>query len=494
VKDVSIPGFRKGKVPRQILEARYGKEILHKDALDILIPEAYSKAIEEAELEPVDQPDIEDYYIAQDEPAKFVAIIEVKPTVELGQYTGLDIDKKEVEVEEEEINNHLKQMQQQYTEIKSTDKEIVEDGDYVILDYEGKKDGETFSGGSQEEYGLEIGSEEFVPGFEEQIVGHQVGEQFGIEVPFPEDYQSEDLAGETVNFEIDIKEIKEKNVPELDDELVQKATDYNTLDEYKNMVKDNLENQKQQQLQSEYEQELFDKISEDIEIDVPESLINSELDSMFENFSRQYTSQGLDLDDIGIDKESWQERNYDTAATRARNNLILEAIIEKEGIEVSDEELNGKLEDILSQTNELADNEKANKESQDNTEDIKENIKDEKEEDQVKTKDNDNEIDEHNNDDIEDVDSINSDSKDDDTEIDENDNNDNVEDGDNIDADEDSNKEVVDSSDNAENKNSDKDKIDINDFKKRLEMSGQLDGFKYSLKVEKAMDFLEENN
>src|SRR6056297_3166386 len=350
VKDIDISGFRKGKVPRKVLEARYGKEILHKDALDILIPEGYREALEETDIEPIDQPDIEDYYIAEDEPATFKAIVEVKPEVELGDYKDLGIEKENAEVTEEEIQEEIDRVRNQHSQLVASDKEVVEEGDFVIIDFEGKKDGEPFPGGSAEEYSLEIGSNTFIPGFEEQLIGAQVGDELELNITFPEDYNAEDLAGEDVIFDVEIKEIKEKQLPELDDEFAKEVSDYETFEEYKESIKERLQKSKEDRTQREYENKLIEKASQNAEVDVPEKMVEDELNTMFQNFAQSVTQQGMEVDDhldyMGTDKEGWKEQNKEAAENRTRSNLVLEAIAEKEDIEISEEEIEEQVQEI----------------------------------------------------------------------------------------------------------------------------------------------------
>jgi trigger factor len=353
VKDIDIPGFRKGKVPRKVLEARYGKEILHKDALDILIPQAYTEAVEETEIDPIDQPDIKDFDIEEDSPLTFTAEVEVKPEVKLGEYKDLGIEKEDSEVKDEEIEEEIERVRNQHGQLVGSDKEVVEDGDFVIIDFEGKKDGEKFPGGSAEEYSLEIGSNTFIPGFEEQLVGAQVGEELELNVTFPEDYNAEDLAGEEVVFDVKVKEIKEKELPELDDEFAKEVSDYETFEEYRNSIEERLQKSKKDRTQRDYENKLIEKASENAEIDVPNKMVEDELDKMFQNFAQSVSQQGMDIEDylnyIGTDESGWKEQNRESAENRTRSNLVLEAIAEKEGIEISDEE-------IEEQINEIAEN------------------------------------------------------------------------------------------------------------------------------------------
>jgi trigger factor len=322
VKDIDISGFRKGKVPRKVLEARYGKEVLHKDALDILIPEGYREALDETGIEPIDQPDIEDFHIEEDEPASFTAIVEVKPEVELGEYTGLDVEKESAEVTEEEIEEEIERVRNQHSQLVASDKEVVEDGDFVIIDFEGKKDGEPFPGGSAEEYSLEIGSNTFIPGFEEQLIGAQVGEELELNITFPEDYNAEDLAGEDVIFDVEVKEIKEKQLPELDDEFAKEVSDYETFEEYKDSIQERLQKSKEDRTQREYENKLIEKASENAEVDVPEKMVEDELNTMFQNFTQSVSQQGMDVQDyldyMGTDEEGWKEQNKEAAEDRKR--------------------------------------------------------------------------------------------------------------------------------------------------------------------------------
>ncbi|HLV10414.1 MAG TPA: trigger factor, partial [Halanaerobiales bacterium] len=233
VKDIEIPGFRKGKVPRRVLEARFGKEVLHQDAFDILAPEAYSNAVKTAEIEPIAQPVVNDFYISEDEAATFTAVVEVKPEVELGQYTDLNLEREEVEIGDEDLEEALKKLQDQHSQLETTERDTVEKGDFAIIDFEGFLDGEEVPGASAEEYTLEIGSGSFVPGFEEQLISRKIGEEFEIKVLFPEDYQSEELAGQEVVFKVEIKEIKVKEEPELNDDFAKEVSDFETIDEFR---------------------------------------------------------------------------------------------------------------------------------------------------------------------------------------------------------------------------------------------------------------------
>lgn len=350
VKDVSLPGFRKGRVPRHILEARYGKEVLHSDAFDFLVPQAYMEAVKAAEIEPIDQPEIEDFYIAENELATFTAIVQVKPEVELGQYTDLGIEKDQVNLSDDEIEEVLKRQQEQHAYLETVDRDTVEEGDFAIIDFTGFLDGEEFPGGSAEEYTLEIGSGYFIPGFEDQLVGQKVGEEVEVKVTFPEDYQAENLAGKDAVFKVNIKELKVKKVPELNDDFAREAGEFESLDELKEDIKEKLLKQKEDQVQREYEEKILEKISDNATVDVPEVLVNNELDMMLQNMNYSLSQQGVNIEQyfafMGIDPEDWRKDNWEMAEKRAKINLVLEAIAKKEGIEVSDEEIDKRIEEM----------------------------------------------------------------------------------------------------------------------------------------------------
>lgn len=350
VKDVTIPGFRKGKVPRKILEAHYGKEVLYNDAFDFLVPSAYSLAVDEADIEPIDQPEITEFNIAQDEAATFTALVQVKPEVKLGDYTELGIDKKEVELNDEDVEKQVESLREQHSHLHNSDKETLEEGDFAVIDFEGYIDGEKFPGGTAEEYTLELGSGTFIPGFEEQLAGKKVGEETEVNVTFPEDYNAENLAGKDVVFKVNIKEIKEKHVPELNDDFVKEVSDFDTLDEFKDDIHSRLKKQREEKAQNEYEDAIIEAVTDNAEVEVPEVLVKNELDMMYQNLAYSLSRQGLKINDyfehLGYDENSWREENSEEATRRAKMNLVLESIGKKEGIEVTDEEIDNRIEEM----------------------------------------------------------------------------------------------------------------------------------------------------
>lgn len=382
VKDVEIDGFRKGKVPRQVLEAKYGKEILHKDALDILIPKAYREAVEEAGIEPIDQPEINDFSIEEDKPTTFTAEVEIKPEVELGEYTDLDIEQEAEEVTEEDVQEELNNRRERFAELKVTDRDEVQEGDYVVIDFEGYVDGEPFEGGSAEEYTLEIGSGDFIPGFEEQLVGAKVGEEVEVDVTFPEEYQQDDLAGEGAVFKVDVKEIKEKELPELDDELAQEVGDFETLDELKDDITNTLKEEAERKAKNKFTNELVETISENAEVNIPETMVENELDLMMDTMKQRLQQQGMDfeqyLEMTGNDEASFREENREEARKRVKSNLTLEAIAEEEDIDVTNEEIENKIEEIADQQDQDPEMVKAMLQMQGQYESLTESIQNEK--------------------------------------------------------------------------------------------------------------------
>ncbi len=352
VKDVEMPGFRKGKVPRRILEKKYGEEVLHKDALDILIPQAYHEAIQEEDIEAVAQPDVTDVFIEKDKPATFTAEVTVKPEVELGEYKGLDIEKPEVEIDDEEVEQELEAKRQEQAQLVVADRDIVEEGDHVLIDFEGKINGEAFPGGSAEDYNLEVGSNSFIPGFEEQLIGVKKDEEVDLDLTFPEEYQAEDLAGEDVVFTVLVKEIKTKDMPELNDEFA-KDLGYDSLDEAKENIKNELYEQRKNQVERDFENELIEKIAEDMEVDIPEEMVEDEIDNMIQRMKMQISQQGMDFDQYlaasGMSEADLKDNYREQALSRVKGNLALEAIAKLEDIEVTEDEIDEEVEKIAEQ-------------------------------------------------------------------------------------------------------------------------------------------------
>ncbi|WP_163970152.1 trigger factor [Oceanobacillus halotolerans] len=352
-KDVQIPGFRKGKIPRNIFEKRFGVEALYQDAVDIVLPDAYMKAVEETGIEPIAQPEVDIETIEQGQDLVFTAKVEVKPEVTLGEYKGLEVEEQSVEVTDEDVDHELEHQREHHAELIVKEDGTVEEGDTVVMDFEGFIDGEAFDGGKAEDHSLEIGSGQFIPGFEEQLIGKSAGEETEIQLTFPEDYHAEELAGKEATFKVKIHEIKEKELPELDDEFAKDVDEeVESLDELKKKKKEQLEEQKKQEAENEKRETLVTKASDNAEATIPDAMVQTELDRMMQEFEQRLQMQGMTLDMYfqfsGQDEAALKDQMKEDAEKRVKTNLTLEAIFEKENLEVTDEDVNAELENMAS--------------------------------------------------------------------------------------------------------------------------------------------------
>lgn len=353
VKDIQIPGFRKGKIPRKIFEKRFGVESLYQDAVDIALPDAYVQAIDEAGIEPIAQPDVDIEKIEQGEPLIFTAKVEVKPEVTLGDYKGLEVEEESVEVTDEDVDHELEHQREHQAELVVKEEGTVEQGDTVVMDFEGFMDGEAFEGGKGENHSLEIGSGQFIPGFEEQLIGKAAEEETEIEITFPEDYHAEDLAGKQATFQVKIHDIKFKELPELDDEFAKDVDEeVETLDELKKKKKAELEEQKKQAADNQKRETLIEKASDNAQVDIPDPMVDTELEQMVREFEQRLQAQGMTMEMYaqfsGQDEDALKEQMKDDAAKRVKTNLTLEAIVNAEGLEASDEDVDAELEKMAS--------------------------------------------------------------------------------------------------------------------------------------------------
>ena len=356
VKTIEIPGFRKGKVPRKIFEHRFGVESLYQDAVDIVLPDAYMKGVEETNIEPIDQPEIDIEQIERGKALIFTANVEVKPEVTLGEYKGLEVEEQDVTVTDEDVDHELEHQREHHAELVVKEDGEVEEEDTVVIDFEGFTDGEAFEGGKGENHSLEIGSGQFIPGFEEQLIGKKSGDETEVELTFPEDYHAEELAGKEAVFKVQIHEIKEKELPELDDEFAKDLDEeVETLDELKKKKKEELETQKKQEAENEKRETLIEKASENAEVEIPDVMVETELDQMVNEFEQRLQMQGMTLEMYsqfsGQDKDDLKDQMRDDAKKRVKTNLTLEAIIKEEGLEVSEEDVNAELENMSSMYN-----------------------------------------------------------------------------------------------------------------------------------------------
>ncbi|WP_173915989.1 trigger factor [Halobacillus sp. Marseille-Q1614] len=352
-KQVQVPGFRKGKVPRKLFEQRFGVESLYQDAIDIVLPKAYSDAVEETGIEPVDRPEVDVQQIEKGQPLVFTAEVTVKPEVKLGDYKGLTYEEQSTEVTDEDVENELTQQQERQAELVVKEEGAVEEGDTVVMDFEGFVDGEAFEGGQAENYSLEIGSGSFIPGFEEQLVGKQSGEEAEVEVTFPEEYHAEDLAGKAATFKVKIHEIKAKELPELDDEFAKDVDEeVESLDELKKKTRERLEEQKKTDAENQKRDTLVQKASENAEVEIPQAMIDTELDRMVSEFEQRLQMQGMTKDMYfqftGQDEDALREQMNEDAGKRVKTNLTLEAIAQAENVEATEEDVNAELENMAS--------------------------------------------------------------------------------------------------------------------------------------------------
>ncbi|MGG2900320.1 trigger factor [Listeria monocytogenes] len=341
-KTLNVPGFRKGKVPRQIFNQRFGEEALFQDALDILLPEVYSAAIDEAGIDPVDTPQVNIESMEKGETWVLTAEVTVKPEVKLGDYKGLEVEKRETELTTEELEAELKQLQERQAELVVKEYAPAENGDTVILDFEGFKDGVAFEGGQAENHSLELGSGQFIPGFEEKLVGLKAGDEADIELTFPEEYHAEDLAGQPVVFKVKLHEIKTKEVPALDDELAKDIDEeVETLDELKEKISKRLQEAKEESVAQAKQEEVIAKAVENAEVDIPHAMVHHEADHLMNHFAQDLQAQGLTPElyyqFTGQTEEAMHAQMEKDAEKRVKMNLVLEAIAEAENIEPTEE-------------------------------------------------------------------------------------------------------------------------------------------------------------
>ncbi|SDM78801.1 trigger factor [Psychrobacillus sp. OK028] len=355
VKQINAPGFRKGKMPRQIFEKMYGVESLFQDALDIILPHAYGHAVEDAGIDPVDQPEIDIVTMEKGQPLVFTAKVVVKPEVTLGDYKGLEATKLEETVTDEEIDEQLQSQQSRLAELVVKEDAIVE-GDTAVIDFEGFVDEVAFEGGAGTDYPLEIGSNSFIPGFEEQLIGAKTGDAKDVEVTFPEEYHAAELAGKAATFKVTVKEVKGKELPELNDEFAKEVDpEVEGIDALRAKLKEVTAEEKKQLAAQTLRDTLVEAAAANATIDIPEAMITSETDRMLQEFGQRLEQQGMNLDLYyqfsGQDEEALRAQMTEDANNRVKVSLTLEAIAKQENIEASEEDINAELEKMSSQFN-----------------------------------------------------------------------------------------------------------------------------------------------
>ncbi|MDY4742486.1 MAG: trigger factor [Lachnospira sp.] len=344
---ISLPGFRKGKAPRKMIEKMYGAEVFYEDAANSIIPDAYAKAADECGLELVSQPKINVTQLEAGKPFIFEAVVAIKPEVELGQYKGVEVSKNDVEATDADVEEELKRVQDQNSRTVAVSDRAVKDGDNTVIDFEGFVDGVAFDGGKGTDYPLTIGSHSFIDNFEEQIIGMNIGDEKEINVTFPEEYHAEELKGKPAVFKVKVKEIKEKQLPELNDEFAQDVSDFDTLAEYRDDLKKKIETRKANEAKAKKEDEAIAKIIETSKMDIPEAMVDTQVNRMVEDFAQRLQQQGLSVEQYfqytGMTADKIMDEMKPEAVKRIQSRLVLEAIVKAENIETSDDEFEAEL-------------------------------------------------------------------------------------------------------------------------------------------------------
>lgn len=350
---ISLPGFRKGKAPRKMIEKMYGAEVFYEDAANSIIPEAYAKAADECGLELVSQPKINVTQLEAGKPFIFEAVVATKPEVELGQYKGVEVTKADTEATDADVEEELKRVQDQNSRTVSVADRAVKDGDNTVIDFEGFVDGVAFEGGKGTDYPLTIGSHSFIDTFEEQIIGMNIGDEKEINVTFPEEYHVDELKGKPAMFKVSVKEIKEKQLPELNDEFAQDVSDFDTLAEYKDDLKNKIADRKSREAKAKQEDEAIAKIIESSKMDIPEAMVNTQVNRMLEDFAQRLQMQGLSVEQYfqytGVTAEKIIEDMKPEAVKRIQSRLVLEAVVKAEGLTASEEEFQDELNKMAEQ-------------------------------------------------------------------------------------------------------------------------------------------------
>ena len=339
----AIPGFRKGKAPQAMIEKMYGEGVFYEDAADEAINASYAEAMKESGLDIVSRPEVTIEKIGKDEPFVYSALVAVKPEVTLGQYKGVEVEKADASVSAEDVEAELKKVQEQNARLLTVEDRGVEDGDQTVIDFEGFVDGKGFEGGKAEDYPLTIGSHSFIDTFEEQLIGKKIGEECEVNVTFPTEYHAADLAGKPATFKVTVKEIKVKELPELNDEFASEVSEFDTLDEYKKDVEKKLVEKKEIEANSKNEDAVVAKVVENATMEIPDKMIDAQAENMVQDMARRMQSQGLSLDMYlkytGMTVEQMKEQARPDAEKRIRTRMVLEAVAKAENIQISDEKV-----------------------------------------------------------------------------------------------------------------------------------------------------------
>lgn len=358
-KKYSVPGFRKGKVPRAIIEKYYTEAVFYDDAINMVLPEAYESALTESGVEAAARPEIDVEEIKKGEPVVFTALITTKPEVTLGEYVGIKVNKIEHNVTDEDVEKEVTAAQNKNARLIPVEDKATESGNIVTIDFVGSVDGVEFEGGKGENYDLELGSNTFIPGFEDQLIGKKLGEDVDVNVSFPEEYHAPDLAGKPALFKVKIKEIKARELPELNDDFASEVSEFETMEEYRKSIRERLEKAAEEKVKTETENAVIEKTVEACEVEVPEAMINEQAERMLQDFAQRLQYQGMDINTYmqytGGTIESFKESMKPQAEKQLKTTLILEAIAKAENIEITDEEVGDKIAEMAKQYNMEAD-------------------------------------------------------------------------------------------------------------------------------------------
>ena len=349
-KYFNIPGFRKGKAPFKMVEKAYGIQIFYEDAFNEIAGEVYSKGLEDNKIEAVSKPEIDIVQIEAGKDLIFTAVVQTKPEVKLGKYKGIEIKKVEYNVSDEDVEHELSHIAEHNARLVAVEDRPVEKGDTTIIDFEGFTDGKAFEGGKAENYELEIGSGRFIPGFEDQIIGMKIDEEKDINVKFPEDYPSKDLAGKDATFKIKLHEIKKKELPEINDEFAKDASEFDTLEEWKKSIKEKKEKENTSKAKFEMEEEAISEVCKNATVDIPSGMIETQIDNMEQDIASRLSYQGMNLDQylqmLGKTKKEFRDEYKEEAEKQVKTNLVLEAIMKDAKIEVTKEEIDAKVKEM----------------------------------------------------------------------------------------------------------------------------------------------------
>lgn len=339
----SIPGFRKGKAPLAMVEKMYGLEVFYEEAANIVMDDTYGDAMDESGLDIVSRPEVDFVQIEKGKPFIYTATVAVKPEVTLGEYKGIEVERAKAEVTDEDVDRELKRVQDQNSRLLTVEDRPVEDGDETVIDFEGFVDGKTFEGGKSEDYNLRIGSHSFIDTFEEQLIGKNIGEECEVNVTFPEEYHAKELAGKPAVFKVKVKEIKVKELPELNDEFAEEVSDFDTMDEYKADIRAKLLETKERQAATENENRVVEKTVENASMDIPEAMIETQVQTMINDYARRMQSQGMSISQYmkytGMTIEQLKNQTRPQAEKSIRTRLVLEAVVKAENIQISEEKI-----------------------------------------------------------------------------------------------------------------------------------------------------------